>query len=169
MSRCFALAALLLCSGAPLAAQGARLATFVTLPLEGAPVRAALPDSHLTRPDELGMGLGGLLTGIAGLVIGGYAGAAIDRANGCSEWCGLEGGIVGATVGSTVMIPVGVHLANGQRGSFARGVAWSAIAAAAGWGLTLASDNATPLLLLPFAQIVAAVSAEAGSTPSAVK
>jgi hypothetical protein len=165
MHRYLALFALLLfCAAAPVRAQGPRLATFVTLPLEGVPVRA-LPEPREGRPDELGMGLGGLMTGLVGIVLGAYAGAAIDRANGCSEWCGLVGGLAGATVGTTVMIPVGVHLSNGQRGSFGRDVAWSALVAAGGWGLALATENGTPLILIPFAQIVAAVASEAGSTP----
>lgn len=165
MHRYLALSALLLFCVAPARAQGPRLATVVTLPLEGVPVRATLPDPQ-GRPDEIGMGLGGLMTGVAGIVLGAYVGAAIDRANGCSEWCGLMGGLAGATVGTTVMIPVGVHLSNGQRGSFGRDIAWSALVAAGGWGLALASENATPLVLIPLAQIVAAVASEAGSTPA---
>lgn len=160
-----ALSLLLLLAANPVRAQGPRFATFPSAALPGSRgVTGGMPDSTARRPDELGMALGGLLAGVTGLVVGAYAGAAIDRSNGCSEWCGLWGGLAGATAGTTFMIPVGVHLSNHQRGSLGRGVGWSAVVAVAGWGTAIASDNATPLILIPFAQIVAAVASEVGST-----
>ncbi len=171
MRRLAAMLALLLPVAIPARAQGPRFATFPssyvippTLPLTG----AAIPDSAFARPDELGMALGGLLAGVTGLVAGAYLGAAIDRSNGCSDdWCGLGGALVGASAGTAFMVPVGVHLTNRQRGSFGLGVWWSTMVTAAGWGIAVASDNASPLLLIPFAQIAAAVAAEARSTPAA--
>jgi hypothetical protein len=170
MFRTLAPLALALVWAMPARAQGPRFAEFVTLPPavvpgDPPPIRG-VPDSLTGPPDELGMGLGGLLAGFTGAVVGAYAGAAIDRANGCDEWCGLVGGLVGATAGTTIMVPVGVHLSNRQRGSLGRGVAWSAVVAAASWGSAMAFDDATPLLILPFAQIVASVAAEVATTPS---
>jgi hypothetical protein len=162
--RRLALFLLLMLAAAPAMAQGPRFARFPSLPPATLPLTGGMPDSTARRPDELGMALGGLLAGVTGLVVGAYAGSVIDRGNGCSEWCGLWGGLVGATAGTTLMIPVGVHLSNRQRGSFGLDVGWSAVVAVAGWGTALAFDNATPLVILPFAQIVAAVASEAGSS-----
>ena len=169
MLRAIAMLALFLPAAVPVQAQGPRLATFPssyvippTLPLTG----AVIPDTAIARPDELGMALGGLLAGVTGLVAGAYLGAAIDRSDGCSDdWCGLGGALVGASAGTAFMVPVGVHLANRQRGNFGLGVWWSTIVTAAGWGIAVASDNATPLVLIPLAQIAAAVAAEARTTP----
>ena len=89
-----------------LAAQGPRAAPFVTFTVAGP--RAPAPtgtDSILPPADELGMALGGLLSGFSGIVIGAYIGSMIDRADGCGEWCGLEGALYGAVVGSALMIP----------------------------------------------------------------
>ena len=170
--RCLPLPFLLafLVAAVPARAQGPKFATFptVTLP-EAPPIAVRMPRSARGRPDELGMALGGLLGAVPGVVAGAIVGYQVDRSDGCygDEWCGLWGGLAGATIGSTLLIPAGVHLSNHRRGSYGAGVGWSAVVAVAGWTTAIALDSGTPLIILPFAQIVAAVAAEARSTPAA--
>lgn len=66
--------------------------------------------------------LGGLLAAGAGF----FGGALIGIAAECDGLCdnsddleGLEGAIIGAIVGETLLFPVGVHLGNGRHGNFA--------------------------------------------------
>lgn len=167
MLRSFLLICLLL-SPFPLAAQGPRGPRFPTLAPAGPIVSAEVAaDSVFPPADELGMGLGGLLSGFAGMVIGAYTGAMIDRAGGCSEWCGLEGALYGSVVGSGLMVPIGVHLANNQRGNLGRSVAYSLLTGGAGLAIAFAAEDPTPLLLIPFAQIVVAVAVEKATTEQA--
>jgi hypothetical protein len=161
---------LLLCvlAAVPALAQGPRFATFPAAALpERQPISVRLPRAVAGRPNVLGMTLGGLLGAVPGVVAGALVGYEIDRDGGCysDEWCGLWGALAGATAGSTLLIPAGVHLSNRGRGSFGAGVGWSALVAVAGWTTAIAFDSATPLIILPFAQIVAAVASEAQSTP----
>jgi hypothetical protein len=158
---------LVLLAAMPARAQGPRFATFPAAPLPGtSPISVRMPTAG--RPNVAGMTLGGLLGAVPGVVAGALVGYEIDRDGGCysDEWCGLWGALAGATAGSTLLIPAGVHLSNRGRGSFGAGVGWSALVAVAGWTTAIAFDSATPLIILPFAQIVAAVASEAQSTPA---
>lgn len=162
----FILAWIVLLFPAGLAAQGPRRPPLVTAdPLLQV---GLLPDSIFRRPNEFGMGLGGLLGGVAGLVAGAYAGSAIDRAGGCvgEEWCGLTGGLIGATAGTASMIPLGVHLSNGRRGNYGSAMAYSLLSAAAGWGAAYATQEAAPLILIPIAQLIVSIAVEKASTPA---
>ena len=159
---------LCLLAAVPVRAQGPKFATFPVAALpEAPPITARLPRSAAGRPNVLGMTLGGLLGAVPGVVAGALVGHEIDRDGGCysDEWCGLWGALAGATAGSTLLIPTGVHFSNHRRGSFGAGVGWSALVAVAGWTTAIALDSGTPLIVLPFAQIVAAVASEAHSTP----
>ena len=159
----FLLACLL---AAPVQAQGPRFATFPTPALTEAPAITARMPRPAGRPNVLGMTVGGLLGAVPGVVAGAIVGYQVDRSDGCygDEWCGLWGGLIGATAGTTLLIPTGVHIANHGRGSFGAGLGWSALAAVAGWTTAIALDDPTPLIIFPFAQIVAAVAAEARSS-----
>src|SRR5690606_11432912 len=102
-----------------------------------APISGSLPDSIRGARDDLSLAMGGLLAGTTGLVLGAYAGAALEQSTGCAgDWCGLGGGLVGAALGSTLMVPIGVHLANDQRGNLGQSVAASGFALAAGLGFS---------------------------------
>jgi hypothetical protein len=108
----------------------------------------------------------GLLIGAAGLLVGGVVGAALsgDRDDSDSWVESLQGAVIGSTIGESLMLPVGVHLANDRRGdlllsmpaSLAIGVAGAAI------GRKLESTGkAWPVLILtPLAQLVAAIAIE---------
>jgi hypothetical protein len=110
---------------------------------------------------------GGVLGAAAGLGIALLAYSAFDRQDPClASDCdsNLGTGLVAATAGLTVMTPLGVHLADSRRGSFLKGLLYSAGVAALGWGGAALADDGRWLLLIPPAQIVAAVLAERSST-----
>lgn len=162
-----ALLLLLLFPGS-LAGQGVRHSFLPPDPVPAAPMRT-LTDS-LPRRDDLTLAFGGALGGIGGLVAGAIIGVQVERASGCVEyddWCGIGGGLLGATIGSTVMIPAGVHLANDQRGNLGEGLVASAAALGGGIAIAALVDDSRPLLLIPIAQIIGAVATEKRTSPSA--
>ena len=154
-------AALLLALVLPAAldAQGPRHA--FTAPAEEPGPMNVLADS-IAPPSDLTLAFGGVLGGVGGLIAGGFIGAQLEMAGGChgDHWCGFGGGILGAAIGSAVMIPAAVHLANGRRGSFAAGLGASVAALAGGVAISLVVQDAQPLLLVPVAQIIGAVAVE---------
>ena len=142
----------------PLHAQGPRHSISPPAPATSAFAQAI--DSMPAR-DDLTLAFGGALAGISGLVAGAFIGAHLERAGGCSgDWCGLGGGLVGAAIGTTMMIPVGVHLSNDERGNLSQGLSASALALAGGMAMTLIIQDGTPMLFVPIAQIMVAVAAE---------
>jgi hypothetical protein len=110
----------------------------------------------------MGLAFAGLLGAGVGVIGGGFVGARVEQATvgRCYDYCGLAGFVLGATVGSTIAVPVTVHAANGRRGDLSRAIGWSGFIAAAGWGLGLALHDATPVLLIPAAQIIVSVGIE---------
>ncbi|HEU4829469.1 MAG TPA: hypothetical protein VFT04_09755 [Gemmatimonadales bacterium] len=155
-----ALVHLLLLLPASVEGQGVRHSFAPPAPDTAAPIRR-LTDS-LPRRDDLTLAFGGALGGIGGLLAGAFIGAQVERAGGCEydDWCGFGGGLLGATIGSTVMIPAGVHLANDQRGDFGEGLVASAAALGGGIAISALVHDARPLLLIPIAQIISAVAVE---------
>ena len=124
------------------------------------PLTVARCDS-LPQRDELALAFAGAMGGFGGLVAGAWVGARIETAGGCShEWCGWSGALLGAAIGTTVMIPVVVHLANDQRGDLIEGIASSAAALAGGVAISLLTQDPHPLLVIPVAQIIGAVATE---------
>jgi hypothetical protein len=122
---------------------------------------ADLPASSETRfaptaPRDGAMVLGGLAGGVVGFVAGGYAGAAAgggDRICG-DDACGLEEAVWGAAAGVSTFIPLGVHLANGRRGSYVAELAASLAIGAAGLGLAYDTNSGVPLIFVPVGQIL---------------
>jgi hypothetical protein len=111
------------------------------------------------------MTLGGLLGGAVGVVAGGLAGAALgggDRLCG-DDPCGFEEAVWGAAVGMSVMLPLGVHLANHRRGSYGTELVASLVVGAVGLGLSSQSNNGAPLVLVPVGQLVASILIERSS------
>lgn len=148
---------------ASLQGQGPRHA--VRTPASGdLPLQPALVDSRPERHD-LTLAFGGAMGGLTGLIAGGFLGARIELAGGCSgEWCGFSGGLLGAAIGSSVMIPVGVHVANDGRGDLSQSVGASGLALAGGVALALLTQDEKPLLLIPLAQIIGSVAMERRSS-----
>jgi hypothetical protein len=133
------------------------------------PLQPALVDSRPERHD-LTLAFGGAMGGLTGLMAGGFLGARIELAGGCSgEWCGFSGALLGAAIGSSIMIPVGVHLANDGRGDLSQSVAVSGFALAGGVALALLTQEEKPLLLIPLAQIIGSIAMERRTSRSATE
>lgn len=115
---------------------------------------------------EAKMAAYGALTGAAGLLLGGLVGAALsgDRDEADSWVEALQAAVIGGTVGESLMLPVGVHLANDRQGdlllsmpaSLAIGVAGAALAR----NVDSKKKNLPLLILTPVAQLVASIAIE---------
>lgn len=100
----------------------------------GAAQRAAAQDSHGER--SAGRLIAG---GSLGLLAGGGAGALLGALlynSSCSGYCETSGiaAVAGAGLGTTIGVPLGVHLANDRRGSYPLSLLASIAIAGAGLG-----------------------------------
>lgn len=109
----------------------------------------------------------GLLGGALGLVAGAYVGATLadDDAEGFSA---LGGAVAGGAIGEALLLPLGVHLAGGRRGSYAASVAASLGLVGAGLLALEAVHYDSPgvpivVVAVPLAQLVTAVAIERGT------
>ena len=104
----------------------------------------------------------GLLTGTIGFFAGGFLGAEIDKAGSddYEEWNGLYGFVVGAPIGESLLLPVGVHLANGRRGNFPLSLLASVGIAGAGIFVAIAAEEPYVLLAIPILQLAACTAIE---------
>ncbi|HEY0674325.1 MAG TPA: hypothetical protein VGD27_18770 [Longimicrobiales bacterium] len=108
----------------------------------------------------------GLLTGAAGFFAGGLVGAVLGNdPDDEDSWVEtLEGAVVGGTVGESLMLPVGVHLANDRRGDLSWSMPASLVLGVAGAAVARNLDRsgrAWPVLILtPIAQIVTSIAIE---------
>jgi hypothetical protein len=93
------------------------------------PSAGRVPNDRLGRP-ILGALAGGTLGAAAGFGVG------LVAATGCTgdESC-LLGAALGTVAGETVGVPLGIHLAEGRKGSLAAGIAASAALTAGGFAL----------------------------------
>ena len=126
----------------------------------------ARPDTHpipsvrkaADGPPTAAMLVMGVAVGTAGGLAGGYLGASMEN---CSEYewfCGLAGAIVGSSIGSTIMVPVGVHAAS-SRATLGRKMVPSLLIGAAAWALAYPTQGYS-LLVAPFVQLGAAIHQE---------
>ena len=119
------------------------------------------------RPTE-SLVLGGVLGGALGLVGGAIAGAGLEVAMGCDyDYCGIGGGLMGAMIGEVVLLPLGVHLANGWQGNYGYALLASAGSIAGGLLLSFAagaiageSGIDVALWAIPVAQLVSSITIE---------
>jgi hypothetical protein len=140
-----------------------------------APARVsfAIPDTSMiphapqtSSASTLGMVGAGLGAGLVGFVVGGYIGARItDSEN--SDLDALSGGITGGTIGESLFLPLGVHLANHSRGRLLPAMLASLGIGAAGVSLAIATQDAAPLpgvilVLTPVAQLITSIAIERG-------
>ena len=113
---------------------------------------AALPTIAQQQPAPVSnLILGGLIGGAVGFFAGGYAGAILnDSDNGDpDELDALTGFVVGAIIGETVTLPLGVHLANKRRGNFGQSLLASAAATAVGLFIATRGED-HPEAVIPF-------------------
>lgn len=112
------------------------------------------------------MVLAGLAAGGIGMFVGGYTGALItDDRNNYDDVDFLPGLIWGATLGESLMLPVGVHLANRRQGKLIPALLASAAIGLGGVALAIAAQDRTPvppiiLGLTPIAQLTASIAIE---------
>jgi hypothetical protein len=147
----------------PAAAQGPRRITHFEGPAE------ALPKLQPQPVPTGNMILGGLAGGAVGFFAFGYAGALLaDRYadDGSDGWEALGGFAIGAVVGESVLLPLGVHIANRRQGDFATSLLVSAGIAAAGIGLTAAVEDMGIVFLpaIPVAQLISTIAIERKTT-----
>ena len=108
----------------------------------------------------------GLLTGAAGLLLGGLVGAALSGDTDDSDsWVkGLQGAVIGATIGESLMLPVGVHIGNGRQGELLWSMPASLAIGVAGAAISREFESrgkAWPFMILtPIAQLAASMAIE---------
>jgi hypothetical protein len=109
----------------------------------------------------------GILGGAVGFFGGAYLGAWIadSRDDGLDDLDALHGALIGATLGESTLLPLGVHLANGRRGNVWLSALASVGLAAGGVGLMEAAHwdaPAAPVIAVavPLAQLAAAIAIE---------
>lgn len=107
----------------------------------------------------VGLVLAGLTGGTLGFFGGLYLGSAIGGGNRIcgDDACGLEEAAYGAVIGESVLLPLGIHLANHSRGNYGLSLLASAGIAAVGIAAISATDDASPLIAVPIAQIVSSI------------
>jgi hypothetical protein len=96
--------------------------------------------------------VGGALGIVVGGIGGGMLGYALDPKQGCRDFCGLGGFVLGGTIGMVLLTPAGVYLAGstgGQTGSYGAALAGAALGAATGIALSIAAESPAPFLIGP--------------------
>jgi hypothetical protein len=100
----------------------------------------------------------GIVAAAVGIVGGAYIGYQMAECVSDEWFCGFAEGATGALVGSTVMIPVGVHLVSGHSPFLTKlGTSVIVMGTAAALGLV---TNGIALILMPPAQIIATMRVE---------
>jgi hypothetical protein len=104
------------------------------------------------RPANGGMmalaGAGGL---VAGALAGGFVGVGIDGDSGLDA---AEGAVIGGIIGTSLLVPTAVHLANGGRGNLGRSMFVSILTGGAMLGLGVAAESGEIVIAAPFVQLV---------------
>ena len=103
-------------------------------------------------------GAGGL---VAGALAGGYVGVEIDGDTGLDA---AEGAVIGGLIGTSLVIPTAVHLANGGRGNLGRSLLASVLAGGAMLGLGAATESGEILLAAPVVQLITSLLIEGDTT-----
>lgn len=98
---------------------------------------------------------GGVVGGAAGMLAGGLLGGDLTCAGAEPEddLCFLPGAFLGGTVGMSLGVPTGVHLADGRRGDWLLGTAASMTVWGAGVGLMAAMGFEGPGAVVTFAAV----------------
>jgi len=132
---------------------------------------AQSPDTLPTQVEEVGAGspakayaLGAGL-GLGGFFSGGLVGIALSSGCQGDEYCGLEGFLIGAAVGGTLGMAIGVHLGNDRRGSLPLDFLTGAGIWGIGIGAAAISDwddtvTAIAAIGVPIAQLLGTVAVE---------
>jgi hypothetical protein len=101
-----------------------------------------------------------VFAGVIGAAAGFVAGALVFRNTSCGELDCLAPAIYGGLGGLSAGTPLGVHLANGKRGSYGLALAASLAIGAAGLGAAMLADEPAVLFAIPVLQIVSSIGIE---------
>jgi hypothetical protein len=117
------------------------------------------PQSLAGRAGTPGLVLAGLGGGTVGFFSGLFIGGAIGGGNRIcgDDACGLEEAAYGAVIGETALLPLGVHLANHRRGNYGLSLLASAGVTAVGLLAIDASNDGSPLIAIPIAQLITSI------------
>jgi hypothetical protein len=140
-----------------------QLLSFSPVPAQHAaqPVRVVLADTlWVGGAGDVTLVLGGVAGGTLGFIAGGLIGSVLDGPpdDDCTEICFGDGVIPGVLIGEALGLALGVHLANGRRGSFSTGALVSAGILAVGVAGLL--EEPQIVFLIPVGQLVGAIHAE---------
>jgi zinc-ribbon domain len=123
------------------------------------------------RPQDASVGpiTAGLVMGTIGFFGGALVGYEIDKitADYEGEWDGFGGVIIGAPIGESLLLPVGVHLANGRRGNLPLALLASFGIAGTGIAVAASSGDAKILVAIPIAQLLACTAIERSTSRNA--
>jgi hypothetical protein len=131
--------------------------------------QTAEPESapaNSTEAPELGTVYAyGAAGGLVGFFTGGLAGLAFSHDCTGDDYCGLRGFLIGAAVGGTLSMAVGVHLGNDRRGSLPLDMLTGAAVWGVGIGTAAATgwDDSVTLIAaigVPIAQLLATTAVE---------
>ena len=123
---------------APLTASAQQAPTPMFLAVDAAPTPRAsaglAQDPPSDKPEDV-MSTSGMFLGIVGMLGGAVVGAAVSQ-DACGEHedeeaCRGRNAFTGALIAGTILVPVGVHIANKNPGNLFKSLAVSAVAGAA--------------------------------------
>lgn len=138
----------------------------VLAPARGAPAPGF--EVGTVQPRSVGtVGLGGLAGAAIGVLVLGTAGYYIDRATECNDdFCGLDGILIGGSIGSTALTPLGAHLANERQGRLVPSLLASAAGTGALWLLAETTGDEEIVLAVPLVNLVTSIIIERATTPA---
>jgi hypothetical protein len=114
------------------------------------------PAAFPTVQPQAVMVVGGLVAGTAGFLGGAYAG---DKVSGCTPGC-TDKAYLGANLGMTLLIPLGIHVASGRDGSLPASLLASAgVSLLGAFAIRQIGKPDVVHLVLPVAQITAVLAA----------
>lgn len=111
----------------------------------------------------LRMAVAGLAGGAIGFLGGALIGSQLGLEYGEGEFSDVEGVLLTGMFGESILLPLGVHIANQRRGKYMRNALVSASVAAAGLLMTEATGEPVFLFAVPIVQLGAAIRIEAGT------
>jgi hypothetical protein len=114
------------------------------------------------RPSTVALLAGGLLGGAVGVFTGAVVGGKATEDD-CED-CVLEGVVYGGVAGGSALLPLGVHIANGRRGGYAKSLLASLAIGGAGLGAALAANEGGVLVVVPVLQLVSSILIERGTS-----
>ncbi len=107
----------------------------------------------------VGMTAGGLVGGAVGFAGGALIGGILGGGNAIcgDDACGLEEAAYGAVAGQSILLPLGVHIANGRRGNYGFSLITSVVIGVAGIVVVDATNDGAPFIAVPVLQLVSSI------------